>query len=517
MRKIHRGRQRRPLGFTLGIERCEPRQPCAADAHVGLVLPVMAAPPLGLSVASPPAAADTGAAAESPLAGGPRSAAVVGEATTFTYLPPFPMPAPPVPIFQDPDLTFQTLFALGNISAGSGDYGEITSVIERVRERGEGYRAFFEEFVAEARRVRGSADEAARRGDRVTALGGYLRSSAYFSQALYFALSRSSEAELTAMAAGGPVPESSRALERETYREMRAAWENAGRQMRPVMQVVRIPTGRSMGPVQGWFLRAANDGRQRPTLIMNNGSDAQAIDLWGAGASAALKRGWNVLIFDGPGQGSMLFERNRTFIPKWEKVITPIVSWLQRRGDVDPRRIVLSGSSFGGCLVPIAAAKEPRLAAISLDPAVVYAGSTWTDSLGPQLLELFERGDRDTFNAAWTGYVAGQSLHKKILLAKRLEIYAGATMFDKYAQIIRFDNREVLSRIRCPVLVLDNEVEQFFPGQPEILHGLLTGSRDRRYVKFTIAEGAQYHCEPMAPERRNGVVMDFFERVTRGR
>ncbi len=438
-----------------------------------------------------------------------------GAVRGLSYPPPLKpdeIPPPPVPIFNDQLLSFQTLFALGNISAGSGDYGEITSVIRRVKDRKEDYLAYYEEFAAEALKVSGYADEAAQRGERVTALNAYLRAASYYSQALFFALIRSSDADLLAMACGGPVPEASRSFERETYRAMRAAWENAGMHMQPPMQVVELPSDCPEGPVLGWFLRPSKDYRRKPTLLMNNGSDAQAIDLWGAGAYAALQRGWNVLIFDGPGQGAMLFEQNRTFIPEWEKVITPIVTWLHRHRGVDRRRIVLTGSSFGGHLVPRAAAYEPRLAAISIDPGVIYAGNAWTDSMGP-LLELFEKGERDEFNKQWSGYVSTLTRNEQFGLAKRLEIYAGSTMFDKYSQIVQFDNAAVLPQISCPALVLDNEVEQFFPGQPELIYEQLTSSIWRRYVKFTVAEGAQYHCEPMAPQRRNDEVMNFFHNV----
>ncbi|MFM9139843.1 MAG: alpha/beta hydrolase family protein [Solirubrobacterales bacterium] len=435
-------------------------------------------------------------------------------ATPPNYAPPLKnVPAPPVPLFSDQTITFQTLFALGNISAASGEYGEIVTVVKRVQDRGESYLAFYEEFLAEARAVNRYADNAARRGRRITARNAYLRAASYYGQSLFFALILASDSVITAMASGGAVPSSARARERGVYRLMRNAWEDAGRQMRPRMQVVKLKWDGPKSPMPGWFLRPSDDGKRRPTLLMNNGSDAQAIDLWGAGGYAALERGWNVLIFDGPGEGGMLFEKDQTFVPQWEKVITPIVSWLRGRSDVDRDRIALSGSSFGGELVPRAAAYESRLAAISVDPGVVYAGSTWTDGLAtfPGQLEAFEAGNKELFNSNWAGYAAGLSLNERFGLAKRLEIYPGTTMFEKYSQIVQYDNRSVLSRIRKPMLVINNEVEQFFPGQAKALYDLLTRSRGKKYVTFTVSEGAQFHCEPMAPQRRNDTVMDFFD------
>ncbi|MEI7626520.1 MAG: hypothetical protein WCK06_10295 [Actinomycetota bacterium] len=445
--------------------------------------------------------------------------AVAGAATGApSYLPPLRnIPAAPLPIFEDEGLTFQVLFAIGNISAGSGEYGEIATVVKRIRDRGETYIAFYEEFVAEAYSVFKYADYAAARGRRITARNAYLRAAAYYAQALYFVLARSSKAQLTAMAGGAPVPAEARNRERKVYRAMRAAWEKAGAQMRPEMEVVALPWRGPKGPMPGWFLRPSSDAKPRPTLLMNNGSDAQAIDLWGAGGFAALERDWNVLIFDGPGEGGMLFERNQTFIPEWERVITPIVDWLRRRPDVDRDRIVLSGSSFGGELVPRAAAFEPRLAAISVDPGVVYAGSTWTTGIGrfPGMLEAFAAGDKATFNSDWSEYTSGETTNGLFGISKRLEIYPGSTFFDKYTQIVQYTNRSVASKVRQPALVINNSIEQFFPGQAETLFSLMRNSRDKRYVTFTTSHGAQYHCEPMAPQRRNDTVMDFFSDAVR--
>ena len=60
----------------------------------------------------------------------------------------------------------------------------------------------------------------------------------------------------------------------------------------------------------GYLLRPDDSGTPRPTLIMTNGSDGAISDMWGCGAAGALARGWNAFVYDGPGQQSMLFERD---------------------------------------------------------------------------------------------------------------------------------------------------------------------------------------------------------------
>ena len=119
------------------------------------------------------------------------------------------------------------------------------------------------------------------------------------------------------------------------------------------------------------------------------------------GGAAALERGWNALIFEGPGQGANLFLRNQPFIPDWERVITPVVDFLRGRPEVDKRRISLVGQSFGGYLTVRPASREHRLAGLVPDPGVVSAFRTWQENFPPELLELLNRGKRAAFNHFW--------------------------------------------------------------------------------------------------------------------
>ena len=146
-----------------------------------------------------------------------------------------------------------------------------------------------------------------------------------------------------------------------------------------------------------------------------------------------------------------------------------------------------------------------------MDPGVVYASSGLTDGLSnfPGMLEAFSKGDKETFNNDWESFIKSPGIDV-FAFAKQHEIFPGSTFFEKYTAVIKYDNRAVLPKIKCPALVIDNEIEQFFPGQPKMLFDLLRNSRGKKLVKFMKADGAQYHCEPMNPQRRNDAVMDFF-------
>jgi 2,6-dihydroxypseudooxynicotine hydrolase len=110
---------------------------------------------------------------------------------------------------------------------------------------------------------------------------------------------------------------------------------------------------------------AEPSGDAPPCVIMVNGADSvkEEYHNW---ARQFVRRGLAALTVDGPGQGELL--RVLPMRPEaWDRPMGACVDALRARGDVDPERIGIWGSSMGGFLALRAAAGEPRLrAAISL-------------------------------------------------------------------------------------------------------------------------------------------------------
>lgn len=72
------------------------------------------------------------------------------------------------------------------------------------------------------------------------------------------------------------------------------------------------------------------------------------------------------------------------------------ISWLQGRDDVDPQRIGIWGTSFGGGVVMMTAARDRRVKAV-VAAAPIVNGRRWIESLwgGARFSELRELVDRD--------------------------------------------------------------------------------------------------------------------------
>jgi hypothetical protein len=113
----------------------------------------------------------------------------------------------------------------------------------------------------------------------------------------------------------------------------------------------RVETARSC------FFRASNfragDGPgPRPTALLIGGYDGTAEELHFFNGVAALEQGFDVLAFDGPGQGSVLIQRGLVLRPDYETVVSTVIDHLLARPGADPDRIVVIGLSLGAHLGP---------------------------------------------------------------------------------------------------------------------------------------------------------------------
>src|ERR687894_2233605 len=157
-----------------------------------------------------------------------------------------------------------------------GEISATTSLIE------EGDRdGWYLQWTATAERVAGYADESARAGHIVSASDAYLRASSYYRTA-YVPLF------------GSPVdPRLVEAFDKETD-----AFQKAAALMTPPVEPVEIPFEGTT--LSGYFCRVDDTGQIRPTLICTNGYDSTINEMY-LDFAAGLSRGYNLLLFDGPG------------------------------------------------------------------------------------------------------------------------------------------------------------------------------------------------------------------------
>lgn len=366
------------------------------------------------------------------------------------------------------DFAVQTM--LGGVAFGLGDVGEILHVVGQVPAGDD--EAWSTAFRALAQRVEGIAESARGAAQTRSARDAYLRAAVYYAAAQDGELSGTDDAAIL-----------------RSFHDHRRCWDAFADLNEPALERVAIPYDGSTMP--GYFL--AVDSTRRPTLVVVNGSDGALTWVWSL-AQAAHDYGFNALLFDGPGQQSMLFDRKVPFRPDWEAVITPVVDFLLDRADVDPNQLVLYGGSQGGFWVPRALAFEHRFAAAVADPGVVDVASSWTAHLPEELLELLDAGDSADFNAAMGQ--AMQDPEMSTVWNFRARPYGTFDPYDVFTQMRKYNLTDVAGQITTPLMICDPDAEQFWPGQPQRLAGLVSGPT--HLVPFTATEGADRHCEPLA-------------------
>ena len=230
-----------------------------------------------------------------------------------------------------------------------------------------------------AERVRADADRSAAAGHPVSARESYLRASNYYRLCeFYLRVDSSNDPEV-----------------REVGQLSVDSFARAAQLMNPAPKRVKIPYEGTTLP--GWWVPAdlgtahptgGDPDGPRPTLLFHGGFDSTEEELYFTGGAAAARRGYHVLAFAGPGQGSALRDQKLLFRPDWDAVVTPAVDWLLARPDVDPDRIALMGMSFGGLLAPRAAATEHRVAAlIAYDGLYSFADAVHR-MVGPEVMKL---------------------------------------------------------------------------------------------------------------------------------
>ena len=384
----------------------------------------------------------------------------------------------------------QFVRALAYTAQGGADVGECFGTAARITKTDADL--WHDEWLATARRVERQADESAATGHRVSARGAYLRAANYYRTAGIFLM-------------GTPVDDrfrSSSAKQTDTFHKGAALLD-----LPP--DIVEIPYQGTTLP--GYFFRAAADGVPRPTVILTNGYDGTVEEMYFANAVAALERGYHVLAFDGPGQGSVILGQRIPFRPDWENVVTPVVDFALTLPEVDPAKLVLHGWSFGGYLAPRAAAAEHRLAACVSDcgPYDLYDASIARvpgilahqvpdgNSVALKILESALESTMKKPSAGWA-------------LRRNLWVHDISTPLDYFriAPEYTLKGREQL--IQCPTFVCATEGDDLSVNAHILADKLMC---PKGYVLFTAADDVSGHCEMSARSLFHQRVYDWLDGV----
>jgi pimeloyl-ACP methyl ester carboxylesterase len=255
--------------------------------------------------------------------------------------------------------------------------------------------------------------------------------------------------------------------------------------------VVEIPfQGKKM---YGYVFLRDNDGKARPSVISPSGYDGTAEEMLASIGLPALERGYNVLLFDAPGQGATLYDKdNRLYMrPDFEVPLSAVVDYAISRREFNNDKIAAYGISFGGYLVPRGVTKEHRIAALIADPGQCDIGLAIRKILPAKMVERIyddSKGSENLFNKMI------ETTDGQLKILPRMAAHGAKTV--KEFMMHSMDYRispELLAQISCPSLICDNETDVISTGQGELLARHLQCPYE--FVRFTEAEGAGGHSQ----------------------
>ena len=159
----------------------------------------------------------------------------------------------------------------------------------------------------------------------------------------------------------------------ESFRRARHCFDEAMRLGKQNCERVEIPI--DGGTMPALYTRAPGEGGH-PVVVYCNGLDScKELLYWSKLPQELARRGISTLCVDQPGTGETLRLQGLPATPYSEQWASKAVDWLEKRSDVDPLRIGMTGISLGGHFAPRAVAFEPRFAS----GAVWGANHNWAE------------------------------------------------------------------------------------------------------------------------------------------
>jgi dipeptidyl aminopeptidase/acylaminoacyl peptidase len=364
-------------------------------------------------------------------------------------------------LYDDESFSFEALRAAGYATYGGAELGEVLVTCRQIPERDE--QAWSAQWAATAARVERIGRDALAAGHHVSAREALLRASNYYRTAdFYRRADPAKDAESARLATAS----------QQTFADAAALLEVPARTLRIPYEDTTLP---------GYLFLADDSGEPRPTVLYHGGYDSTVEEDYLALAAGALRRGYHVLAFDGPGQGRTVRDQGLHFRPDWEAVVTSAVDFALALPGVDAERIVLIGTSLGGYLAARAAAFEHRIAACVLHDGVYDLHDTVEATIRtaaeiPGGLEA----------------AMAQSVSLRWLVRNGMWTF-GVSDADELVNASQAYTMEGLAdRITCPTLVLEAENDQFFANQPQRVFDALTCPKE--LITFREDEGGGEHC-----------------------
>ena len=331
--------------------------------------------------------------------------------------------------FKTPAFEFAFQWVLGMQTNGGSEVGESFYAASLVKENDP--QSWVRAWTTVARQVERRAAATLAAGHVVSAREAYLRAYVYHRAALTF------------------INPFDAAAAKPTWRHAVSCFRQSAALMEPTLEPVWVPCDGVELP--GYFVAPAVTQATRKTLLMIGGGDTYVEDLYVMIGPAAIKRGYNLLIVDLPGQGGLPFD-GLFMRPDTENQIPRVVDYALSRPEVEGAALAAFGISYGGYILPRALSVERRIQAAAVCSVLsdFHAWMTQTP--------MAERFARNLDSLLVKAIVRTRKLKPSLIL---LDTYAWRWGAKRYAAMLDIAKAFTLdpAQITCPLLSIVGEKE----------------------------------------------------------
>jgi predicted alpha/beta-fold hydrolase len=229
-----------------------------------------------------------------------------------------------------------------------------------------------------------------------------------------------------------------------------------------------------------------------PVVVYPCGMDSTKEEHYFSGIQGLQKRGYNVVVFEGPGQGEILFKHAVPFRHDYEVVLKAVIDFIECLEDVDTQKMALLGRSFGSYLCLRTAACDKRIKACIADPGHLDHFDSFVKRFPPPLQPSVKE-NKNRRVISFLLKMMSRNKNNRFILESRLPAFGVKDIFQFIDEIKKYTLKEVAGSITCPVLVCEAENEPFAMNQGRQLYAAL--KCPKTFIRFTNEEGAGEHCE----------------------
>jgi hypothetical protein len=391
--------------------------------------------------------------------------------------------------FRDPEFDYQLLRAMGAADYGGSSVGECLAAAGMITDGDTA--SWVSAFCNLAARVEQRARSCFDAGHLVSARDHYLRASTYHRTAEYYA-----EADPDVLA--------------ECGRRSRACFEAAAALFDPPVEPLSIPFENGFLP--GYLVRpragTAPRGRPLGTLVALGGFDSGSEEMYFQLGAAGAARGWQVVVFDGPGQtGCIRRNPTMTYRPDYEAPIGAVLDDVESRRGADDGFVALAGMSIGSYFATRAAAHDRRVAALVADSPLTDLSRYFEAFLGPEVFRMHRDIRPEDVAGIPEDLLPAQMLWGIAAVCRRFGV-GSLQQWKAHLRAYRLDSE--LSAVSCPALSLvgEREGDEVLRQADEFAAGV---AGPVTTCRFSVDDGADAHCQANNLRLAAQVVYDWLD------